>query len=465
MTSRPWSCDTFAVVGEAAGFTTLVGKNSDRPVRECQVLHRHPARSGSGRIRLAYVDIPDVAETLPHLGSSPYWCWGHEMGVNVHGVTIGNEALFTRAWAAGVAACGDGNGPEPGILGMELVRLALERADTAESAVGVITDLLGQYGQWGAGVVAKNRPEAAYDNSFLVADKAAVFVLETVGRDWAARRVDEGPVAISNEPTIREDWTSLSPLLQQRAQEEGWPGSDGRLDVAAAITDPETPLQVSHLRLQRSRHLLAEAVDRQEVGFETAQMILSDHYEGTFLAGPAFNPGRPDFHTLCMHGHPSGFTWGNTAASMVARIPPSGRPLMWWNAVTPCTGVYIPVSVGGDALLSALPTALSAAGAASGTGPNPEVAELDRPAEGSYWWTFQQLLEAVLGDDLGGRYGERQPVVRADLDRLQREFVTEADRLFGTEAAPEEWDALTARCVDRAHEAAGELLARFTDEL
>ena len=458
MTSLPWSCDTFAVVGEAGGGTTLVGKNSDRPVRECQVLRRHPARNGSDRLRLAYVELPDVPEPLPHVGSSPYWCWGHEMGVNVHGVTIGNEALFTRDWAAGVAACADGAGPEPGILGMELLRLGLERSDTAEAAVSVITDLLEQYGQWGAGVVSKNRPDAAYDNSFLVADATAVFVLETTGRDWAVRRIEQGPVAISNEPTIRQDWTSLSPTLQKRAEEEGWPGATGRLDVAAAITDPATPLQVSHIRLQRSRQLLAESVDRQEVGFGAARRILSDHYEGTFLAGPAFNPARPDFHTLCMHGHPSGFTWGNTAASMVTQIPAGGQPLMWWNAVTPCTGIYIPVSAAGGAL----PTTLGAAGAADGTGPNPELAEVDQPLEGSYWWTFQELLEAVAGDNLGEHYEERQPIVRAKLDRLQDEFVAEADTLIGNRARPEDWDALTARCVERAHRAAGELLAGFT---
>jgi len=456
--TRPWSCDTFAVVGEAAGDMTLVGKNSDRPARECQVLRRHPVRRGSGRLRLAYVDIPDVAETVPHLGSSPYWCWGHEMGSNVHGVTIGNEALFTRDWAAAVAACEAGEEPEPGILGMELVRLGLERADTAERAVVVITDLVEQYGQWGAGVVGKNRPEAAYDNSFLVADGTAVFVVETTGRDWAVRRVDEGPVAISNEPTIRDDWTSLSPLLQKRAAAAGWARSDGRLDVAAAITDPGTPLQISHIRLQRSRHLLAEAVDRQEVGFGAARRILSDHYEGTFLAGPAFNAARPDFLTLCMHAHPAGFTWGNTAASMVTRIPAGGPPLMWWNAVTPCTGVYVPVSVVGGAL----PAVLGAAGTASGTGPNPELADLDRSAEGSYWWTFQRLLEAVAGNDLGGRYDERQPILRSELDPLQREFVSDADALTVTRAGPQDWDALTARCVARAHDAAGELLTRFT---
>lgn len=80
------------------------------------------------------------------------------------------------------------------------------------------------------------------------------------------------------------------------------------LDFAAAVADPGVPLQVSHIRLQRSRELLAAAVRDDGVGFAEARRVLSDHYEGTFLGGPKFNPARPDFHTLCMHAHPSGFT-------------------------------------------------------------------------------------------------------------------------------------------------------------
>ena len=58
----------------------------------------------------------------------------------------------------------------PGILGMELLRLGLERGRTAAEAVTVMTDLLETYGQYGAGTVSTDRAAAAYDNSFLVAD-------------------------------------------------------------------------------------------------------------------------------------------------------------------------------------------------------------------------------------------------------------------------------------------------------
>src|SRR3712207_297196 len=110
----------------------LLGKNSDRPVGETQPLRYVPARSPAraDRLRLAYVEIADAARTFSHVGAWPYWCWGHELGVNERGVAIGNEALFTRDLARNQHDARAGDAPEPGILGMELLRLGLERGGT-----------------------------------------------------------------------------------------------------------------------------------------------------------------------------------------------------------------------------------------------------------------------------------------------------------------------------------------------
>ena len=61
------------------------------------------------------------------------------MGANEHGVAIGNEAVFTKVpYDKG-----------PALLGMDLLRLALERAATARQALDVITGLLVEHGQGG----------------------------------------------------------------------------------------------------------------------------------------------------------------------------------------------------------------------------------------------------------------------------------------------------------------------------
>jgi secernin len=453
--ARPWSCDTFAVHAQHSAMGgTIVAKNSDRPARECQPLRYLEPRRGGRKLRLAYVEIEDADETLPHLGSSPYWCWGHEIGLNAHGVAIGNEAIFTRDLAEHALRYRGGEHVEPGILGMELLRLGLERGDSARAAVEKMTTLIERYGQWGSGTRADDRASAAYDNSYLVADASEIWILETTGRRWAAKRVDEPTWSLSNEPTLREDWTRCSSDLAEVAAQQGWWPSAERLDFASAVTDPNVPLQVSHIRLQRSRTLLTESLQAGKVGFDQVRRILSDHYEGSFLGGPKFNPARPDFLTLCMHASPAGFTWGNTAASAVMVLPRGGTPVMWWAPTTPCTSVYVPATVH----QSGVPAILSRAGTADGAGPNPEEAEQDEYAEGSYWWRFQKLLETVNGDDLGAAYHERQPMVREVLDELQAELVSEADRL-GVSGSAEDWAALTDSSVQRAPSSA-EVLTR-----
>ncbi|MBR6646285.1 MAG: hypothetical protein IKL09_02065 [Clostridia bacterium] len=63
--------------------------------------------------------------------------YGVEMGYNENGVVIGNEAEGSRMEPES----------EDGILGMDLLRLDLERATTAKEAITAITDLLVKCGQ------------------------------------------------------------------------------------------------------------------------------------------------------------------------------------------------------------------------------------------------------------------------------------------------------------------------------
>lgn len=181
-------CDTIVVVGDAG---VLFAKNSDRDANEAQAPEWYPAaeHAPGSTVACTYIEIPQVERTNAVLLSRPFWMWGAEIGANEHGVTIGNEAVFTTQPYA-----------KTGLTGMDLLRLALERAVTAEGAVDTIVSLLEAHGQ-GGGCGYEDR-SFTYHNSFLVADRSTAYVLETAGAMWSVEHVEHGVRTISNGLTI-----------------------------------------------------------------------------------------------------------------------------------------------------------------------------------------------------------------------------------------------------------------------
>ena len=178
----------------------------------------------------------------------------------------------------------------------------------------------------------------------------------------------------------------------------------------------------------------------------------------------------PDFLTLCMHSSPASFTWGNTASSAIFVLPQSEDhlPLLWWNAVTPCTGLYVPVFMpGGD-----LPTLLSKAGTAGRAIIPPPAAKQDQYEIGSYWWLFRDLLDRIKGDEHGSGFLTRQKAARETFDELERTWdarVAKAEAEAVTlrkqgqmEKAAKALAALTAACIEEAVAAIEQVTTHLT---
>lgn len=283
-------CDTLVALGSAtADGVALFAKNSDRPPSEVQVLEWSSSRVDRSPLRATYVDVPAHPKaTIAAVISRPTWGWGAEHGVNVAGVAIGNEAIYTTL---------DPRDSSPALTGMDLVRLGLERGATAEDAVEVIVTLIEQHGQGGSGHHGRSKP---YWSSFLVADPGDAWVVETSGKAWATERVDEVR-AITNRTTI--------------------PGFD------EVHRHPRQPVEVTtDPRWSRSRRILAE----RPVTVDALAQHLANHDDGPW--------------SVCMHVAPPDVAAGHdeaTTASMIAALPAGGPPTVWTAQGPPCRTPYV----------------------------------------------------------------------------------------------------------------------------
>jgi dipeptidase len=365
-------CDTLVATSTAtADRSVIFAKNSDRLPDECQHLRMYAARdwAAGSVVRCQYVALPQVRHTYRVLGSQPFWLWGFEHGVNERGVVIGNEAIWTTAPRQQV-----------GLLGMDLIRLGLERGGTAREAVDAMTALLEEHGQGGS--PRHNDPRAAcYDSSFILADPGEAWVLETSGRDWAARRV-QGVYSISNAPCLGTEFDLASRALRARR------GLDFARDLGEYTQHPQTS---GRTRCARSRQLLQGRAG--QIGVADMMAFLRDHGAAAASQEPAtFGP------TLCAHPGT-----GQTAASMVVHLHRDGFTA-WCSLVTPCISVFLPFFVDAD-----VPGTL-AQGAATFSPASP-------------WWCIKRLLDRAAGD-----WSASSPRLRAHWQGWERALLRDEER-------------------------------------
>lgn len=381
-------CDTICVLPEySQNGSSMLAKNSDRDPNEPHVITFVPARSHEAgeTLKCTYIEVPEARRTNAVLLFKPDWIWGAEMGVNEHGVAIGNEAVFTKEKQGSDA-----------LTGMDLLRLALERADTAQSALEVIISLLEEFGQGGNCGYSK---DFRYDNSFLIADKTSAYILETSGKNYAAAPVS-GKAAISNRLFMRREHT-----LRKGISEND--------DFAKRFTEP----LFSHFsQAKRRREQSLCAISGGLVSVKQMMSALRTHEQG--FQGREFSRGSVG--SVCMHA--GGLVGDHTTGSFVAVLR-EGAPMTIWatGASTPCIAAFKPVFFGIDV---------------------PPVFE-DEAIGREYWLKRERLHRAVIA----GKVDVSK--LRAKRDELERSWLEEEERLFSGSPDPGQLRAFANRAAEQ----------------
>jgi dipeptidase len=376
-------CDTFvAMPSMTHDGSVIFGKNSDREPNEAQVLEYHPvAEYSNGKsLECTYLEIPQVAKTNSVLISRPFWMWGAEIGANDKGVTIGNEAVFTKMPTE----------KKGRLTGMDLLRLALERTDTAHRALETIIELLADFEQ--GGPCGFEDKKLTYHNSFIITDSSEAWVLETSAHLWVAKKVQDY-YAISNGLTIGEEYDLSHPDLINYAQKKGWLKKGHTFHFAECYSDWfYTTFSRCNARRQSSM---------RQLGYNN-KMIVTDAF--SILRNHGSLDYTPDSHFLmnqvCAHSankiarHAS-----QSTSSLVASLKKDEQTYWATGTSAPCISIFKPIQFNDNVLPD--------------IGPTPE----GKYTPNSLWWEHEKLHRTILMD-----FQKRHQLLNNRRSKLEKEF-------------------------------------------
>jgi dipeptidase len=401
-------CDTFIKI---TSDKLIFGKNSDREPNEAQAIVRFPRREPTEKkLRCTYIEIPQVALTHEVILSKPFQMWGAEMGANEHGLVIGNEAVFTKIGF---------QKKNQGLTGMDLLRLALERCDSADAALELMIQLLADYGQDACGGYRNRR--FFYHNSFLIADRHTAWVFETAGPHWVAKKI-QGHYAISNGLTLDSDYDRISPQAEDYAKARGWSKKGEPFSFAKAYSD-WFYTRMSKCKLRRTYSTQA-IQNNPELDALSAMQILRQHGDEP---ENHFDPSHGGTGNVCMHStgptNPS-----QTTGSMVFELPLDGSaPIVWLTGTSmPCLSVYLPFFFGGKTLLT------------------PDWPQPGSKPDESLWWQAERLHRKIALN-----YARGRQLIVTDLQGMQEEWAQNVAVKISHEARTQDLDDYSAEALQQ----------------
>ncbi len=399
-------CDSVVALRNAtAGGSVLFGKSADCEVNEANAIVRIPAKKHvqGETVRITHLVIPQAEQTHEIFLTKAFWTYGCEVGVNEFGLSMGEEAVYTTEMAE----------EKTGVIGPDLMRLALERAHDCREAIDLMIQLLEKYGQGGS---AELKGNSHFDSAYLMADPLEAYILETAGRKWAVKKIDDIG-SISNRLSITTDWTRCS---EEAGKEKlDWANTYAIAAMPPALGSPE--------RQAITYQCLAEA--KGKISARTLFDIMRQHGEG-------YHPATAGAHrNICVHIGPQENRWWQADGAMITEAGPHGV-LVWVTGTSGnCVSIFKPVFLGMD-----LPE----------IGPIPT--EHFDPR--SLWWKHELLHRRAMAD-----FDNLVPEIRADFDRLEDEFLRAAETV--KKSSPAEKKEFMDHCFRRAMSATETWIARL----
>jgi secernin len=364
-------CDTFVALSAVTrDKSVLFAKSADCEVNEANAIVRIPAKKHvkGEAVRVTHLVIPQAEETYEIFLTKAFWTYGCEIGINEYGLAMGEEAVFTTEMAE----------EKDGLIGPDLMRIGLERARNCQEAIEIMTGLLEQYGQGGS---AELKGNSHFDSSFLMSDTSEAYILETAGRNWAVRKIDDFD-SISNMLGISTNWTQCS--MEAGANRIHWAQTFALPEVPPTLGSPDRQC-VTYDTLKANAGLITAA---------TMFDLMRHHNEG-------YHPATANAHrNICIHAGPQKDRWWQADGVMVTDVDEHGI-LIWVTGTSGnCVSIFKPVFMGVD-----LPD----------IGPIPR--EYFDPR--SLWWKHELLHRRAMAD-----FDNLMPDIRRDFDVLEKEFLS-----------------------------------------
>ncbi|XP_058057941.1 secernin-2 [Anopheles bellator] len=209
--------ETFVVLPpctESARKQIIFGRNGTGSGDDVSEVVYVPAETGSEPVSLPNGCEIEGATSYAVILNKPAGSWGAESGSNEKAVTIG-------------LSYSEGATEEGKVSALDLVRLGLERSESASGAIDTMVGLVERYG---------SEDRNALKAAFVICDPAAVWLLNVAGHFWAAKQVQETSIALAaNGFTIGSPFDRSTEGLADAAKDAGaWDGS-GEFSFSAAF--------------------------------------------------------------------------------------------------------------------------------------------------------------------------------------------------------------------------------------